>query len=47
VEVRTKLRALQAQLDAMTLLHEIRQRQHRLVAIADTGAKAMRSRLNL
>ena len=35
--MRTKLRALQAQLDPVTLLHEIRQRQHRLVAIADRG----------
>jgi hypothetical protein len=34
-EVRTKLRALQAQLDPVALLHEIRQRQQRLVAIAD------------
>ena len=34
-EVRTKLHALQAQLDPVALLHEIRHRQHRLVAIAD------------
>jgi hypothetical protein len=36
-EVRTKLRALQVQLDPVSLLHEMRQRQHRLVAIADRG----------
>src|SRR5262245_16080694 len=34
-ETRTKLRTLQAQLDPVALLHEIRHRQHRLVAIAD------------
>jgi hypothetical protein len=34
-EVRTQLQALQAQLDPVALLHEIRLRQHRLVAIAD------------
>jgi hypothetical protein len=34
-EVRTKLQALQAQLDPVALLHEIRHRQRRLVAIAD------------
>jgi hypothetical protein len=39
-EVRTKLRALQAQLDPLALLHEIRQRQQRLVAIADKAQSA-------
>jgi hypothetical protein len=38
--VRTKLRALQAQLDPVALLHEIRQRQQRLVAIADKTQSA-------